>query len=99
MLIMRFIRITMLTGLTCKLVKTEQGVSKEDLEKAGASLQAASVSAVVTEEPTPVPVTSAVDRLSTSFQDHRSMSLTDEVRCISQYLVVFACHCSSYQRL
>ena len=77
---------TILTSLTAN---TWQGVTKEDLEKAGASLQAAAASAVVIEEPAPVPVTSTVDRLSTSLQDHRSMSLTDEVRWSFECLISF----------
>jgi hypothetical protein len=66
-----------------------QGVSKEDLEKAGASLQAAAASSSTSDEPAQSPVISSTDRLSTATADQRSMSLTDEVSTISCIQFIF----------
>lgn len=66
-----------------------QGVSKEDLEKAGASLQAAAASSSSNDELAQTPVTSSTDRLATAVQDQRSMSLTDEVRLVAIELWFF----------
>lgn len=58
-----------------------KGVTKEDLEKAGASLHVADDGAGPKEEPVPAPIVSSADRpTSTTLSDQRSMSLTEEVR-------------------